>query len=258
MSTDGTSWTVAASIKQAVISDVADVGGRLVAIGRLIRGQTSSPTAWTSSDGVTWTAESMGPDTNLTPVRLAASDSGAMVAIAAYPISGASWLWLSSDGTTWSNVAGPPDIIGSDQVPDIAAGPVGFDLIVRTAQESQIWASPDGTAWQKVVATPAPLGALVSLPTEMLALGTGQTLASSDGLVWTTSDQPALSDVVFSAGTLSSTGGVLAAGSSGTSPSTIQVWAGAPASPGTPSESPLTPAAPPASPTPTPSDKGGY
>jgi hypothetical protein len=265
MSTDGISWTAAASIKQAVISDIADVGGHLVAIGRLVRAQASSPTAWTSTDGVTWTAESMGPDTNLTPVRLAASDSGAMVAIAAYPISGAPWLWLSPDGANWSNVAGPPDIIGSDQVPDIAAGPGGFDLIVRTAQESQIWTSPDGTAWDQVVATPAPLGTLVSLPGEMLAVGTGQTLASTDGLVWTTSDEPALSDVAFSAGTMSPTGGVLAVGSSGTTPLTIQVWAGAPeppatpaASPPTPAASPSGPAASPATPTPTPYDKGDY
>jgi hypothetical protein len=101
----GESWTIAeVSGGVGLLADVIQVGQGLVAVGG-----SGTPTAWTTLDGVSWTAHEMGGVGAVAAV--AAMESGGVVAVGNAGVQdiGPEHVWSSLDGTTWIDGGDLPD-----------------------------------------------------------------------------------------------------------------------------------------------------
>jgi hypothetical protein len=115
---------------------------------------TQSPMVWRSSDGLTWTLDSIsspfGDDATL--LSVAASDSGVVAAgfTGAGPDKGV--VWTSKDGRRWKRHAIPGAL-----VPDrVFVGGMGW-ILTASADHPVFWVSADGTTFQGPYPLPAPL-----------------------------------------------------------------------------------------------------
>lgn len=138
---EGMTWSGSPLPDALYVAQVAVTDdGTIVALGN--QGTDPSvrvPTAWSSSDGVTWTATAFPleagshsvPDLTRTPVGLLATvltDSSEGTA------------WLSPDGVTWTQVLETPG--------RLVAGTAGTEAVVFGTDAW--WHSADGSQWAKV------------------------------------------------------------------------------------------------------------
>ncbi len=214
---------------QAMMADVVATSAGLVAVGYVYPGWT--PVAWTSADGATWRAVSMGDAPFTFPVSVAVGGSGRLVAggrSGPEPIA-----WTSDDGSAWVPHRVPT--LGTDGTAErittvvatadgfLAGGSVGPELFERRAR---FWRSRDGAAWEPVADgaafSDAEVRAIVSTPDGLVAVGvtgsaqraTGSVAwRSPDGIGWTRIDDDALSAGRAVALVVAPWGGLVAAGS---------------------------------------------
>ena len=199
-SPDGITWTRAADTPGMDVGPCLDTGeepscgGMLgvtqtesgyVAVGqaRSNAGEQSSPAAWTSIDGLTWTRSDAGLafEGFLSSVTLGGPGLVAVgiicqpTCIDAAPGVAA----ISEDGSTWtfSPVAGATDLHGVANLGDggqlFALGAPG--LVPKPPAELQLWRSGDGVTWQLVPGLP-------SIP-DAVAYGGADISAADDRLV---------------------------------------------------------------------------
>ncbi len=197
---------------QATIADVANLDGRLIAVGYV--GWDWRPVAWTSTDPDHWSLIEIGRARPAEPAFAVAltplPDGSGVVAVGRsgqHPI-----VWTSADGGAWAEhdvpvVDGPTawdrmTTVASGPLGLLAGGSVGPELFERQAR---FWRSSDGVSWSPVADDPgfegAEVTAITPVPDGWLALGrlgTGQRTTGSvawrspDGEHWTRIDDPDL------------------------------------------------------------------
>ncbi|WP_141577796.1 hypothetical protein [Actinomadura sp. WMMA1423] len=146
-------------------SDVAATGRSYVAVG----GRGRAPAAWTSPDGLRWTAAKLPPGLTA-PLTQVAAKGGTLVAIA-----GDAAALVSTDaGATWTRRELGPGLAASA----VAATPSGFVAAAAAKDDAAVLASRDGTAWRRL-AVPGLTGpgdqrltALTAAGSTILATGT--------------------------------------------------------------------------------------
>ncbi len=209
-SPDGRTWTRTATIADPLsyVSGVARSadGGTLVAIGYQADDRTM---AWTSRDGVAWTAAELSTPTtgpNFAAFEIVAGESGFLVLGHYEPDTGDAWpadidpltplLWQSLDGRAWTRVEIPESRI---QVEAIAASGTGFLAGGARRDGSSwapaIWTSVDGQGWSAAMELPGGSGVVdQNTAVNAIAAGPDLILAVSDrvdqapGRVWSSTD----------------------------------------------------------------------
>jgi hypothetical protein len=150
-STDGKTWTShnLPGSSPASLAGVVFDGSKFVAVGfpadtvGVPTGVSGSPSTFTSSDGVTWTAGNFSVPDNiaLTHVRLI---DGKFYATGFDPNFFSGYLASSADGLSWSGAA--TDVDGDDpSVSDIAA--IDGRLYMTSQGVSALLTSTDGSTW---------------------------------------------------------------------------------------------------------------
>lgn len=181
------------------------------------------PTAWFSTDGVTWTRTTLENSSQLFRVNAVAWDGARFVAVgedrddafSAEAIKTAhsrAAVWTSADGRTWTRVkaaaldaGGMVDTMedpAAGGMTDIAAGAAGLVGVGSTCSATSrctaaAWFSADGATWERaqVPAISGFLNAVVARGSGYVAVGTSTVLTSSDGRTWTTAAAPNASDL---------------------------------------------------------------
>jgi hypothetical protein len=141
----GLGWVASAlgdGADSTIVNGVASSPAGFVAVGS----SSGGGTAWTSPDGVAWTAHGIPGATEL---RRVATGPDRTVAV------GGDQIWISPDGESWRPAAhGPAQ--GSDLV-DVAYGNGAFIAIGRTGPGSTyvtLWTSTDGDSWTRLPDSP--------------------------------------------------------------------------------------------------------
>lgn len=174
-----TVWTQRTSGTSVSLCDIASGGGKLVALGE------SGGTCRISTDGITWTGGSAGPDVYF---RGVVHDGSQFVAVGLdYSSKAKAFLgaiFTSPDGTTWTRRH-----LEGNYLSDIAYGG-GFYVAVGDA--GTMWSSSNATSWSPVSSgTSQNLGGVSYGNGGFVAVGsannggTGVVLASSTGSSWT-------------------------------------------------------------------------
>ena len=216
---------------QAIVSDVAEAHGALVAIGYVPPDWT--PAAWTSSNGLDWAYHEIDSTAFTFPVALTGAPTGGFVAVgrrANDPVA-----WTSSDGASWrlhnvptlGGAHGAAERMNAVTTTDFgylaggSAGPEGFE------RHARFWTSPDGVTFDPVpdddaAFADAEVTAVTSYGDGYVAVGmlgsaqhhTGAVAwTSPDGLRWSRVDDPAFKAGVASSVIAAPFGGLLAVGS---------------------------------------------
>jgi len=214
---------------QAILADVIDVGGTLVAVGYVPPDWT--PASWTSSNSLDWAYHPFGSTAFTFPVALTSGPGGALVAVGRRvhdPVA-----WTSSDGASWQlhdvsilggTAAERMTAVTATDFGYLAGGSAGPELFERHAR---FWTSGDGVTWDPVADDQATFAdaevtAITTLGNGFVAVGVlgpaqhhtgGVAWTSPDGQRWTRIDDPAFDDAVVSSVIVSPFGGVLAVGS---------------------------------------------
>ena len=214
---------------QAILSDVTDTDGKLVAIGYVPPDWT--PAAWTSSNSLDWAYHQIDTTAFTFPVALTSGSPGGLVAVGRRmydPVA-----WTSSDGASWALHTVP--VLGgarAERMTSVAAtndgylagGSAGPELFERHAR---FWTSRDGVTWEPVAddATAfadAEVTAITTFGNTFVAVGVlgpaqhhtgGVAWTSSDGKTWTRIDDPAFEDALPASMIVAPFGGLLAVGS---------------------------------------------
>ena len=140
--------------------------------------------AWTSADGVTWTAVEHSPvfaEASIYSVTEAPSPGGGVLAVGSGFFAGGSApaVWRSLDGTTWERLplelaAGGFTDVAVDDVDDGSYVAVGF----AEDEALALWTSTDGTSWTRVEEVRAQgtgrLTAVTLMPGSVVAAGSVQ------------------------------------------------------------------------------------
>ena len=161
-STDGRTWSevsLPADSPSALLESVVTFDGGFVIVGAVNAGpraETSTPAAWVSADGRSWTGTSFDVG------QVAGSDFGRVVASADGLLASAgaremhtgprfTTSWSSPDGLTWSPADVPSDEVAADGTRILAFGPVPQ---ASTGQPwpgfSEAWVSTDAASWTPV------------------------------------------------------------------------------------------------------------
>ncbi|WP_149264153.1 sialidase family protein [Actinomadura sp. K4S16] len=162
-SADLRAWTRAGL--DGAASDVAATSRAYVAVG----GRGKEPAAWTSPDGLKWTAAKLPPGLAV-PLTHVAAKGDTLVAIA-----GDAAALVSTDaGATWTR----RDLGAGLAATAIAATPAGFVAAASAKDDAVVLASRDGTGWRRL-AVPGLAGpgdqrltALTAMGSTVLATGT--------------------------------------------------------------------------------------
>jgi hypothetical protein len=232
-SIDGTSWT-RTSHDPAVFGNqatettgMADVittnTGSLVAVGwhdnwildnsGAEESVVTSPSVWTSPDGVVWQRAWLGEGFELTtdvwnnvltpPMRATVQGpDGGLVAVGAMLYQdgeSTAAVWTSQDGSIWDRVDPTSPVFGQKTaMTDITWGSDGY-VAVGTEDETTpaIWTSPDGHTWARVDVSDQPfenissLGSVAALESGYITVGPYGDIAggvtvwtSADGMTW--------------------------------------------------------------------------
>ena len=174
-STDGRDWSPVSLPADAVsplLSAVVPYGGGFVLVGAVDagpRGESATPAAWYSSDGVDWSRATANVDPRLFPTGIVGI--GEMGDVTAGSDGLVGWwglrgmtaggprymaMWTSSDGRTWQprdlNTARPGlahAYVAGDGVRMVALGPAPSTATDPALWPgiSQAWASTDGVTW---------------------------------------------------------------------------------------------------------------
>lgn len=168
-SADGVNWVLLnpAGAPAAFIENLIWAGDKLIAFNY-------STKAYTSPDGVTWTARTLGSKV----ISAGVATGGTAVLAVGNAIA------ASTNGTTWTQRASGTTVTLNDVVK--ATG--GF---IAIGGDHTIMTSPDGVAWTARTSSPDSWTALRSViwaGSQFVAIGNGSTLTaytSPDGSVWT-------------------------------------------------------------------------
>jgi hypothetical protein len=148
-------------------------------------------TAWTSSDGLTWTEGPSGLPDQSVVFALDSGGRGHVAHLSRSPSAQGTELWHSSDGVTWEQVyelSRGPFNVGAGEEGFVAVGQEYTDPLNPTPL---VIASGDGVAWFESASAPpgaqvvAPLGGDWVLVSQGAASASAQTWFSTDGLDWT-------------------------------------------------------------------------
>ncbi|MGC4955538.1 WD40/YVTN/BNR-like repeat-containing protein [Actinomadura citrea] len=146
-------------------ADVTATSRAYAAVG----GRGKVPAAWTSPDGLTWTAAKLPPGLTA-PLTQVAAKGDTLVAIAG----GAAALVSTDAGATWTRRDLGPGLTATA----IAATPGGFVAAASAKDDAAVLTSPDGMSWRRV-AVPGLTGpgeqrltALTAMGSTILATGT--------------------------------------------------------------------------------------
>jgi hypothetical protein len=172
------------------------------AAGRIVAGGRSggSPVAWDSTDGRTWTRQTIPTLSNGAEweriVTVIATDAGFLAGGSSGPELGdrRARFWRSADGVVWSAVPDDP-AFGGVEVASIVARDGRFVALGRlgTGQRgtgSIAWVSADGVEWQRVDSPALARGlavALTSAPDGSL-VAVGSDLDEREALAWRSAD----------------------------------------------------------------------
>ena len=157
-SKDGKAWTSAPSAGDALEGEMVAVGSGLVAAGTVSNGMQAA--AWTSGDGVTWTA-STDADLLPAPGYRGTSISGLAAGPGGIAAVGTEWgengqrpaAWWSTDGVEWVRSTEP--LVGSG-ARDVAVLGDGFVIVgaanalANEGTRAAFWFSDDGRTWTTV------------------------------------------------------------------------------------------------------------
>jgi hypothetical protein len=214
---------------QAILSDVTEADGTLVAIGYVPPDWT--PAAWTSSNSLDWAYHQIDTTAFTFPVALAGGSAGGLVAVGRRvydPVA-----WTSSDGASWQlhevpvlggTAAERMTAVAATSFGYLAGGSAGPELFERHAR---FWTSHDGVTWapvadNKTAFADAEVTGITSIGDRIVAVGVlgsaqhhtgGVAWTSSDGQTWTRIDDPAFEDAIPSSLIVAPFGGLLAVGS---------------------------------------------
>jgi hypothetical protein len=185
-SADGTAWTRTQLEQGAagggVMLDVEVTEHGIVATGSIHEpapggGTASSPVAWLSPDGITWSrvwqgATVLDVEVPLGANALALSPDGLIVGVGSAPGEhgeGVAAIWISSNAENWERIDPTSSAFGSTAgydviMLDVAVGPnalvaVGSDGGTQAA----VWTSTDGRSWARVDTSQQPLESTTSL-----------------------------------------------------------------------------------------------
>jgi len=214
---------------QAILSDVTQAEGNLVAVGYVPPDWT--PAAWTSSNGLDWAYRKMDSTAFTFPVAVTSGSGGTLVAVGRRmndPVA-----WTSSDGATWQlhevpvlggTAAERMTAVVATDFGYVAGGSAGPELFERHAR---FWTSRDGSTWDPVpddatAFADAEVTAISAFRNGYVAVGvlgnvqhhTGAVAWTSlDGLTWRRIDDNAFAGGVASSIIVAPFGGLLAVGS---------------------------------------------
>jgi hypothetical protein len=195
-SPDGMTWTRTSGYAPVVadFSGVVYGGGKWVALNGSPCKTTCATTCTTvcssagvatSTDGVTWAAQTTGsPPPALLAIAYGAST---FVAVGLGPTFSLGTLLSSPDAITWTE-QGFPGGGGFASLQSVTFGNGTFVAVGGTFTSSAIYTSPDGTTWTQQTSpagSTAMLESVIFDGTRFVALGNGNVIASSDGVTWT-------------------------------------------------------------------------
>jgi hypothetical protein len=198
---------------QSIISDVAVAADRLIAVGYTAIGGIWTADAWSSEDGVHWTASPIDARPGSFAVAITVARDGTFVAVGRSGTDASAW--TSTDGARWRLAtvgrldegarAGEPErmtVVRATPEGLLAGGSAGPELGGRRAR---FWESGDGARWVPIPDSDGFEGAeVVDLADDgrglvaLGSLGVGGRPAgsiawvSSDGASWDRIDDPAL------------------------------------------------------------------
>jgi hypothetical protein len=151
-STDGISWDELAEMPTngATVSDIAESGGTIVAVGEVEGkgGSLNSAIAWTMSDGQIWQSKELSPEDGSAADHVAAGPAGFLVSGAG---PGGIEFWTSNDGAAWHAVVSsgiPSDV---DQ-PALFGNDHGY--VMAQLFQPRVWHSTDGIRWTETYHAP--------------------------------------------------------------------------------------------------------
>lgn len=136
---------------QAIVSDVVDAGGTLVAVGYVGLEGTWRAIAWTSADGMTWRMADVDPRPASFAMRIAAAADGLVVAVGRTGSTAVAW--SSRDGVRWTAHALPAGGTDWERATAVAALPGGGFLVGGSAgpelgyRRARLWRSGDSASW---------------------------------------------------------------------------------------------------------------
>ncbi len=179
-SSDGKSWTVAATFAPCVFSRVIAQGGLFVAVG----GDRGRGCIATSTDGRTWTDRTSGIESNGSVLSGITWNGSAFVAVGAANMGrlGVSSVLLSSfDGVRWSRQLGPAEVLV-----DVAWGGNLFVVVGGAGRQEVMFTSPDLHDWtDRTPQRSQPLRAVLWSGSLFVTVGEkGTLLTSADGTSW--------------------------------------------------------------------------
>jgi hypothetical protein len=178
---------------QAVMADVVAAGERLLAVGYV--GDPWTAIAWSSSDGFSWTLETIDAASPSFAMSVDTSADGTIVAVGRHGPAAAAWFRL---GDTWQRAEVVTDDGDATRMTVVLAtgggwvggGSIGPELGDR---EARFWTSSDGRTWVPSEDGQAMDGAevvdILELDGRLVALGrlgTGQ--RGSGTIAWTSDD----------------------------------------------------------------------
>ena len=180
-SSDGVTWSRTSLASSAEGTSVTYGAGRFVAV-------MQNGTAWTSTDGLTWTAISSGAITGngwQSVTYGGAPGTERFVAVASAP--GAQSTAYSTDGLTWTNGTG---VSGKEFKSVAYGGPSGFEAFVAVGDNGTVMMSPDGNTWTSRTAASTNDWMSVTYGGGLFAAvsidGIGnRVMTSPDGITWT-------------------------------------------------------------------------
>jgi hypothetical protein len=174
-SADGLAWERvpdAPALEGALMLDVTGTTGGLVAVGCSGQLECMGGLAWTSPDGVEWSAPVA---LDFLPMGIASTSDGLLALGALEPYGGQAALATSADGVTWA----PPtsfeatgSLHAAEQLPDAILAAGGSTM--ETGDSAMLLAtSPDGLSWEilDVPGTRLWVEDLVALPDGWLFVG---------------------------------------------------------------------------------------
>ncbi|MGI5203583.1 hypothetical protein ACQEU6_18665 [Spirillospora sp. CA-108201] len=148
-------------------SDVAATSRAYAAVG----GRGRGPAAWTSPDGLRWTAAKLPPGLTAPLTQLAAKGD-TLVAIAG----GAAALVSTDAGATWTRRDLGPGLTATA----VAATPGGFVAAASAKDDAAVLTSPDGVNWRRL-AVPGLTGPGDQRLTALTAMGSTILATGADG-----------------------------------------------------------------------------
>jgi len=196
-SADGSTWGFVDGFgERTLLSAVAADGTRYVAVGRDGEGAT----AWSSTDGVTWTRTPSKEAFAETPMRLTSVVpwdggfvAGGFRGNGFFSADGA--FWTSADGIAWDRAPDSPHLADARVVALSIGGPglvaVGQAGPADDPGPAAVWTSTDGRSWSRVPDAPTFHDARMRSVAEVPGIGlvaVGEDLAGDTGIVWTSRD----------------------------------------------------------------------